>query len=441
MNAPRILMQRGLDHAGRSHRLGTYEQTGGYRAVRKALEMSPEALLDEVKKSGLRGRGGAGFPTGTKWSFIPRDSEKPRYLLCNSDESEPGTFKDRWLLENDPHLVLEGMMIAALTIDSRLMFNYFRGEFTFPLQRWRQAVDEAYAKGYLGEGIFGSDRDLEVVTHYGAGAYIAGEETGMIESLEGKRAQPRNKPPFPAVEGLFGSPTVINNTETLATIPWIVTNGGDAYRQFGTEKSRGTKLWSCSGPIGRPGVYELEMGYDLMEFLDGELGGMLDGVTLKGIIPGGSSVPVLTPEECRGAKLDYESLRERGSLVGSGGFIVIGDNVSAADCLLNLARFYAHESCGQCTPCREGCGWIEQLVDKILEGHGTQADIERILRLSDQMAGGKTICALADAMAWPAVAFIKKYPEDFADLCAEPVDMDALSAAVGRHDHILPRAS
>ena len=440
MSAPKILMRRGLDHPGESHRLETYEQAGGYKAVRKALDMSPDAVLDEVKKSGLRGRGGAGFPTGTKWSFIPRDSEKPRYLICNSDESEPGTFKDRWLLENDPHLVLEGMMIAALAVDSRLMFNYFRGEFTFPLVRWRRAVNEAYEKGYLGKGIFGSDRDLDVVTHYGAGAYIAGEETGMIESLEGKKAHPRNKPPFPAVEGLFRSPTLINNTETLAAVPWIIENGGDAYAQYGTEKSRGTKLWSCSGPIGRPGVYELEMGYDLMEFLEGELGGLLEGVTLKGIIPGGSSVPVLTPEECRGAKLDYEGLRERGSLVGSGGFIVIGDNVSAADCLLNLAHFYAHESCGQCTPCREGCGWIEQLVDRILAGRGTQADIERILRLSDQMVG-KTICALADALAWPAVAFIKKYPEDFAALCAEPVDREALAAAVGRHDHILPRAS
>jgi len=440
MSAPRILMQRGLDRPGESHVLEAYEAAGGYRAIRKALGMTPEAIVDEVKKSGLRGRGGAGFPTGTKWSFIPRDSAKPRYLLCNSDESEPGTFKDRWLLENDPHLVLEGMMIAAVAIDSHLMFNYFRGEFTYPLARWRAAVEEAYRKGYLGKGIFGSDYDLELVTHYGAGAYIAGEETGMLESLEGKKAFPRNKPPFPAVEGLFRSPTLINNTETLATIPWIIENGADAYTQYGTEKSRGTKLWSCSGPIGRPGVYELEMGYDLMEFLEGDLGGMMEGVELKGIIPGGSSVPVLTPEECRGAKMDYEGLRERGSLVGSGGFIVIGDNMSAVDCLLNLAHFYAHESCGQCTPCREGCGWIEQLVEKILDGRGTQADLETILRVSDLMAG-KTICALADAMAWPAVAFIKKYPQEFAALCAGPVDMDGLAEAVGRHDHILPKAS
>ncbi len=433
-------MQRGLDRPGDSWTLAAYEASGGYRAVRKALGMDPAKVTEEVKKSGLRGRGGAGFPTGTKWGFIPRETDKPKYLVCNSDESEPGTFKDRWLLERDPHAVLEGMMIASIAIDCRLMFNYFRGEFSFPALRWRDAVEEARARGYLGKGIFGSDYDLEVVTHVGAGAYIAGEETGLIESLEGKKAMPRNKPPFPAIEGLFRSPTVINNTETLATVPWIIEHGGDAYAQYGTEKSSGTKLWSASGPVLRPGVYELEMGYDLMTFVEDDLGGLMEGVGLKGVIPGGSSVPVMKPDECRGARMDYEGLRERGSLVGSGGFIVIGDNVSAVDCLLNLAHFYAHESCGQCTPCREGCGWIEQLVRKIVRGQGTADDLATILRLSDNMAG-KTICALADAMAWPAVAFVKKYPEEFAALCREPVDMAFLAEVIGRHDHILPRAS
>ncbi|CAN5287242.1 NADH-quinone oxidoreductase subunit NuoF [soil metagenome] len=440
MAAPKILMQRGLDRPGQSHRLEAYEQVGGYGAVKKALDMDPAKITDVVKASGLRGRGGAGFPTGTKWSFIPRESEKPKYLVCNSDESEPGTFKDRWLLENDPHAVIEGMMIAAIAIDCHLAFNYFRGEFAFPMARWRGALDEAYEKGYLGKGVFGSDYDLDIVTHAGAGAYIAGEETGLIESLEGKKAMPRNKPPFPAVEGLFRCPTVINNTETLAVVPWIIENGGEAYAEYGTEKSKGTKMWSCSGAINRPGVYEVELGIEMMGFVEEHCGGLIDGIGLKGIIPGGSSVPVMRPEECQGAKMDYEGLRERGSLVGSGGFIVIGDNVSAVDCLLNLAHFYAHESCGQCTPCREGCGWIEQLVAKILDGKGTQRDLERILRLSESMAG-KTICALADAMAWPAVAFIKKYPEDFAGLCAEPVDMEALARAVGEYDHILPKAS
>jgi NADH-quinone oxidoreductase subunit F len=439
MAAPRILMQRGLDRPDDSWTLAAYEATGGYRAVRKALDMDPQAIVDEVKKSGLRGRGGAGFPTGTKWSFIPRESDEPKYLVCNSDESEPGTFKDRWLLERDPHAVLEGMMIAAIAIEGRLMFNYFRGEFSFPTRRWAGAVEEAYDRGYLGHGIFGSGYDLDVVTHVGAGAYIAGEETGLIESLEGKKAMPRNKPPFPAIEGLFRSPTVINNTETLAVVPWIVENGGEAYAQFGTEKSKGTKMWSASGPIANPGVYELEMGYDLMTFFEDDLGGTVEGIGLKGVIPGGSSVPVMTVDECRGARMDYEGLRERGSLVGSGGFIVIGDNASAVDCLLNLAHFYAHESCGQCTPCREGCGWIEQLVDKILAGRGTQEDLRTILRLSDNMAG-KTICALADAMAWPAIAFIKKYPEDFVRLCREPVDLAALRAEVSKRDHILPKA-
>ena len=440
MAAPKILMQRAVDRPEDSWTLAAYEAAGGYRAVRKALAMDPVAIVDEVKKSGLRGRGGAGFPTGTKWSFIPREIDKPKYLVCNSDESEPGTFKDRWLLERDPHAVLEGMMIAGVAIDCHLMFNYFRGEFTFPVRRWLAAVEEARHAGYLGRGIFGSDYDLEVVTHVGAGAYIAGEETGMIESLEGKKAMPRNKPPFPAIEGLFRSPTVINNTETLAVVPWILSNGGDAYAQYGPEKSRGTKMWSASGPVRNPGVYELEMGYDLMTFVEEDLGGLLEGIGLKGIIPGGSSVPVMTPDECKGARMDYEGLRERGSLVGSGGFIVIGDNVSAVDCLLNLAHFYAHESCGQCTPCREGCGWIEQLVGKILDGRGTQRDLAQILRISDLMAG-KTICALADAMAWPAVAFIKKYPEEFAALCRETVDMESLRAEVSKHDHILPRAS
>ncbi|HET6342492.1 MAG TPA: NADH-quinone oxidoreductase subunit NuoF [Gemmatimonadota bacterium] len=440
MAAPRILMQRGLDHPGESRRLEVYERTGGYRAVRKALAMDPAKIIDEVKASGLRGRGGAGFPTGTKWSFTPRESEKPKYLVCNSDESEPGTFKDRWLLENDPHAVIEGMMIAAIAIDGHLAFNYFRGEFSYPIRCFQAALDEAYAAGYLGKGILGSDYDLDIMVHYGAGAYIAGEETGLLESLEGKKAMPRNKPPFPAVEGLFRCPTVINNTETLAVVPWILENGSAAYAQYGTERSKGTKLWSCSGPINRPGVYEVELGVEMMGFLEEQCGGLMEGVGLKGIIPGGSSVPVMTPEECLGARMDYEGLRERGSLVGSGGFIVIGDNVSAVDCLLNLAHFYMHESCGQCTPCREGCGWIEQLLRRVKAGVASRAELEKPLWIADAMAG-KTICALADALAWPTVAFMKKYPDDFATSMGEPVDLDALAAEVAKVDHILPKAS
>ena len=433
-------MQRGLDHPGESRRLEVYERTGGYRAVRKALGMDPAKIIDEVKASGLRGRGGAGFPTGTKWSFTPRESEKPKYLVCNSDESEPGTFKDRWLLENDPHAVIEGMMIAAIAIDGHLAFNYFRGEFSYPIRCFQAALDEAYAAGYLGKGILGSSYDLDVVVHYGAGAYIAGEETGLLESLEGKKAMPRNKPPFPAVEGLFRCPTVINNTETLAVVPWIVENGGAAYAQYGTERSKGTKLWSCSGPINRPGVYEVELGVEMMGFLEEQCGGLVENIGLKGIIPGGSSVPVMTPEECAGARMDYEGLRERGSLVGSGGFIVIGDNVSAVDCLLNLAHFYMHESCGQCTPCREGCGWIEQLLRRVKAGMASRAELEKPLWIADAMAG-KTICALADALAWPTVAFLKKYPDDFAACSGAPVFLDALAAEVATVDHILPKAS
>ena len=439
MAAPKILMQRGLDRQSDSHTIEAYEAAGGYGSLRKALDMDPVAIIEEVKKSGLRGRGGAGFPTGTKWGFIPRDSAKPRYLVCNSDESEPGTFKDRWLLEKDPHAVIEGMIIASVAIGAKLAFNYFRGEFSYPVRRFQAAVEEAYAKGYLGKGILGSDVDLDLVVHFGAGAYIAGEETGLLESLEGKKAMPRNKPPFPAIEGLFQCPTVINNTETLAVVPWIVEHGGDAYAKYGTEKSRGTKMWSCSGPINRPGVYEVELGVDLMEFLENECGGMMEGVELKALVPGGSSVPIMTAAMCVGAKMDYEGLRAAGSMVGSGGFIAIGDNASIPDCLHNLAHFYAHESCGQCTPCREGCGWIEQLLGRLLDGRGTQADLEQILHLSDAMAG-KTICALADALAWPAISYVQRFPEEFAALCAEPVDMAALAAAVDRHKHVLPAA-
>jgi NADH-quinone oxidoreductase subunit F len=332
------------------------------------------------------------------------------------------------------------MMIAAFAIDGHLAFNYFRGEFSYPIRCFQAALDEAYAAGYLGKGIFGSDYDLDIVVHYGAGAYIAGEETGLLESLEGKKAMPRNKPPFPAVEGLFRCPTVINNTETLAVVPWILENGGAAYAQYGTERSKGTKLWSCSGPINRPGVYEVELGVEMMGFLEEQCGGLMEDVGLKGIIPGGSSVPVMTPEECLGARMDYEGLRERGSLVGSGGFIVIGDNVSAVDCLLNLAHFYMHESCGQCTPCREGCGWIEQLLRRVRAGVASRAELEKPLWIADAMAG-KTICALADALAWPTVAFMKKYPDDFAASMGEPVDLDALAAEVAKVDHILPKAS
>jgi NADH-quinone oxidoreductase subunit F len=398
-----------------SHTLAAYEKAGGYRAARKALEMDPGAVVDEVKRSGLRGRGGAGFPTGTKWGFIPKDNPRPKYLVQNADESEPGTFKDRLLLEQDPHLVIDGMICAAVAIGCHTMFTYIRGEYAYATERYLAADAEAYAAGYLGKGIFGSGYDLEHVIHIGAGAYICGEETGLLESLEGKKGFPRTKPPFPAVVGLFASPTVINNTETLAAVPWVLLNGGDAYKAIGTERSPGTKLFSVSGPVRKPGVYEVNLGYPMRQFLVEECGGMLDGFELKGVIPGGSSVPIMTPAEVDRANLDYESIRDNGSLLGSGGFIVCADNMSAPEMLLNLMRFYAHESCGQCTPCREGCGWLEDVAGRVLAGTGDPDDLDLVRRLSDNMMA-KTICALADGAAMPALALITKYRAEFEPL-------------------------
>jgi NADH-quinone oxidoreductase subunit F len=412
--------------------LAAYERAGGYRAARKALEMDPGAITDEVKRSGLRGRGGAGFPTGTKWGFIPKDNPRPRYLVHNADESEPGTFKDRLLLERDPHLVIEGMICAALAIGCRTMYSYIRGEYAFAAERFMAATEEAYRAGYLGTGVFRSGYDLEHVIHVGAGAYICGEETGLLESLEGKKGFPRIKPPFPAVVGLFASPTVVNNTETLAAVPWILLNGGDAYRAIGTERSPGTKLFSVSGPVARPGVYEVDLGYPMQRFIDEDCGGMLDGFRLKGVIPGGSSVPIMTPEEVSQATLDYESIRDNGSLLGSGGFIVCADNMSAPEILLNLMRFYSHESCGQCTPCREGCGWLEDISLRLLDGSGDPDDLNRIRRLSDNMMG-KTICALADGAAMLALALVRKYRSEFEPLL--PVQARVARAERGRGLH------
>ena len=412
-----------------SHTLAAYERSGGYGAARKALEMDPGAITDEVKRSGLRGRGGAGFPTGTKWGFIPKDNPRPKYLVQNADESEPGTFKDRLLLERDPHLVIDGMICAAVAIGCHEMYTYIRGEYAYATERFIAANEEAYRAGYLGKGIFGSGYDLEHIIHIGAGAYICGEETGLLESLEGKKGFPRIKPPFPAVVGLFASPTVVNNTETLAAVPWILLNGGDAHRAIGTERSPGTKLFSVSGPVRRPGVYEVDLGYPMQRFIAEECGGMLEGFTLKGVIPGGSSVPIMTADEVAGAKLDYESIRDNGSLLGSGGFIVCADNMSAPEVLLNLMRFYSHESCGQCTPCREGCGWLEDISSRLLRGTGDPDDLDLVRRLSDNMMG-KTICALADGAAMPALALVKKYRSEFEALL--PTERHVRRAEAGR---------
>ena len=395
-----------------NHKLDVYEKQGGYEIFKKALKMDPLKIIEEVKKSGLRGRGGAGFPTGMKWGFLPRDTGKPAYLVNNADESEPGTFKDRLLIEQDPHLCIEGSIISAFALQAAATFIYIRGEYAYPYIQLQRAVEEAYEKGYLGKNILGSGWDHDVIVHRGAGAYICGEETALLNSLEGKKGQPRLKPPFPAVVGLYGCPTIINNTETLATIPWIVENGGETYAKIGPEKSPGTKLISASGHINKPGIYEVDMGYPLMDFINNECGGILEGRSLKGIIPGGSSVNILTAEECEGLLLDYESMREGGSSLGCAGFMVLDDSVDMIEAVLNLSHFYSHESCGQCTPCREGGHWIEKIFHRIARGEGRPGDLELVENLCDQI-GGHTICAFGDTMISPYLSIISKFADEF----------------------------
>ena len=402
-----------------SDTLATYQSRGGYASWRKVVEsMKPEQLIDEVKASGLRGRGGAGFPTGMKWSFVPKDNPKPKYLVCNADESEPGTFKDRLLIEQDPHAVIEGTLIAAFAIQSHTAFIYIRGEMVFGTRQLERAVDEAYRAGLLGKNIFGSSYDLDLIVHRGAGAYICGEETALLSSLEGGRGWPKVKPPFPATHGLFGCPTVVNNVETLAVLPWILERGAAAYGAMGTEKSKGTKLFSVSGHIAKPGVYEVEMGYPFKKFLDEDCGGVANGKKLKGVIPGGASMPVLKPDEIEKVNLDYESVAAAGSLLGSGGVIVMDETTCMVRAAWSIARFFAHESCGQCSPCREGCHWMEKIFQRVEHGQGQKSDLDLILNISGNIMGN-TICPFGDAAAMPAAAFIRKYRDEFEAHIAE----------------------
>lgn len=395
-----------------AHRLTTYVAGGGYQAVKKALAMPPEKVTEEVKKSGLRGRGGAGFPAGMKWSFIPK-SDKPKYLCINADESEPGTFKDRYIMELDPHALLEGILITCWAIGSHACYIYIRGEYDTTRRVLQSAIDEAYAAGWFGANVAGSGWACDVTVHKGAGAYICGEETGLLESIEGKRGYPRLKPPFPAVVGLFGCPTIINNVETIASVPWIITHGGDAYARIGTPKSTGTKLWAVSGHVRRPGVYELDLGAPFTTLLEECCGGMRDpSRPLKAVIPGGSSVPVLTAEEALGSRLDYESLAGLGTMLGSAGCIVIESGTCMVWALAVLTRFYADESCGQCTPCREGTAWVNDIVWRFERGGASPRDFELLASLTDNMLG-KTICPLADACVMPVQSFLKKFRGEF----------------------------
>jgi NADH-quinone oxidoreductase subunit F len=389
-------------------------QRGGYEGLKKALGMTPDAIIEEIKASGLRGRGGAGFPTGLKWSFMPKGDGKPHYLCCNADESEPGTFKDREIMRWTPHALIEGCAIACHAIGAEVCYIYIRGEFTDPYAVMEQAVAEAYANGALGANAFGSGKRIEMVLFRGAGAYICGEETALMNSLEGKRGNPRIKPPFPAAAGLFGMPTTINNVETLAAVPHILTRGAAWYKALclGNPKSTGTKLFSVCGHVLKPGNYEVTLGFPMKELIYDLAGGMRPGRTLKAVIPGGSSVPLMNREEAESALCDYEGIVEKGSMLGSAGFIVMDDSADIVYEVYRLAKFYAHESCAQCTQCREGTAWTTKILERMLKGQGKLEDLDLLLELSDQMTG-KTICVLSDSCAAPIVSGIQKFRSEF----------------------------
>ena len=390
-------------------------ETDGYASLKKLFSLTPDQVIEEVKASGLKGRGGAGFPCGMKWGFIPKNSQKPVYLVVNADEGEPGTFTDRYLMEKDPHLLLEGMIAAAFAIGSHQAYIYVRGEFLKQIRILDAAIDEAKAAGYLGKDIQGSGFDLEIYTHRGAGAYICGEETGLLESLEGKKGQPRIKPPFPAIQGLFGCPTIINNVKTLASVPWILENGGAAYAGLGTKESTGTQVFGLSGHIQTTGYWEMPFGLPMLEFIE-KFGGGVKGGKLKAVIPGGSSTPVLTAEECADLTLTYESMRDHKTFMGTGGAIVMNEHTDMVKVLKNLTHFYSDESCGQCTPCREGTAWEDRLLKKILAGEATTKELDLMLEVADNMEG-RTICALEAACAMPVRSFIKKFRGDFEKYC------------------------
>ena len=392
-----------------------WKKRGGYKALQMALGMTPAEIVDVVKASGLRGRGGAGFPTGIKWSFMKPGDGKVHYLCCNADESEPGTFKDREIMRWTPHALVEGCAIGAYAIGAETAYVYIRGEFTEPLLRMEAAVKEAYAAGILGTNAMGTGKTVHVHVHKGAGAYICGEETALMNSLEGRRGNPRIKPPFPAVAGLFGQPTTINNVETLAAVPHILVRGADWYKGLGradNPKSTGTKLWSVCGNIQKPGNYEMLMGFPFGEFLHQVCGGALPGRKLRAIIPGGSSVPIQTLEEAESSLMDYEGMVAGGTMLGSAGCIVIDDAQNLVKQIARLARFYAHESCAQCTQCREGTAWTTKILERIVAGDGTTEDLDTLLEIADNMTG-KTICVLSDSCATPVVSGIQKFRGDF----------------------------
>jgi len=387
-------------------------KNGAYSVLEKAFSLEPAAVIEEVKNSGLRGRGGAGFPTGLKWSFLPKDNDKPVYLAVNSDESEPATFKDRYILVKDPHMLIEGIIISCYAIGSHDAYIYIRGEYTTQVKVLQAAIDEAYEAGYLGDTVAGHEYRVDVTVHRGAGAYVCGEETALLESIEGKKGQPRSKPPFPAVEGLYGCPTIINNVQSISTVPYIIKEGADAYKAYGTEKSPGTHLFGISGLVERPGMYELPLGLPMKEVIEKVAGGVKGGKKLKGVIPGGSSTPVLTPDQVETVTLDYESMAEHKTMFGSGGMVILDEDVDVVKLVKNLIDFYHHESCGQCTPCREGLGWMLKIVKKIIAGDGTIDDVNLLRELCDNIEM-KTVCVLSAACTMPVRAFLDKFRHEF----------------------------
>jgi NADH-quinone oxidoreductase subunit F len=408
---PDALILKGLD--GLNWRLKDYEARGGYQALKKIVDerIPPEAVIAELKKSALRGRGGAGFPTGLKWSFMPRTFPGQKYLVCNSDEGEPGTFKDRDILRYNPHAVIEGMAIAGYAIGATVGYNYIHGEIFEVYDRFEEALEEARAAGYLGKNILGAGVEFELHAHHGYGAYICGEETALLESLEGKKGQPRFKPPFPASFGLYGKPTTINNTETFAAVPWIIVNGGDKFLELGKPNNGGTKIFSVSGDVERPGNYEVRLGTPFAKLLE-MAGGMRGGRKLKACIPGGSSMPVLPGDVMMQTDMDYDSIAKAGSMLGSGAVIIMDETRCMVKCLERLSYFYYEESCGQCTPCREGTGWLYRMVHRIEHGRGRTEDLDTLVNVADNIAG-RTICALGDAAALPVKSFIQHFRDEF----------------------------
>ena len=395
-----------------ANKLKTAKKHGAYQTLDKLFSMEPAEVIEEVKNSGLRGRGGAGFPAGVKWGFLPKDTGKPVYLAVNSDESEPATFKDRYILVKDPHMMIEGIIICSYAIGSHDTYIYIRGEYTTQVKILQAAIDEAYKAGYLGDKVDGHDFRIDVTVHRGAGAYVCGEETALLESIEGRKGQPRSKPPFPAVAGLYGCPTIINNVQSIASLPFIMQEGAGAYKAYGTEKSPGTHLFGISGHVEKPGMYELPLGLPMLEVIEKVAGGVWKGRKLKAVVPGGSSTPVLLPDEAATTTLDYESMAEHKTMFGSGGMVILDETVDIVELVQNLINFYHHESCGQCTPCREGLGWMKKINQKILNGEGSMADIDLLRELCDNIEM-KTVCVLSAACTMPVRSYLDKFRHEF----------------------------